>query len=388
MPKRPNVASTTETLSASVYSKLAERAHASGKKVFPLHVGDTYRLPPEGARAEEQRISAHPRLHNYSPPSGLPSLRKAVASHLSELAGRTVAEEQVQVTAGATNGLSVTIQTLVEPGEDVLVLAPFWPLIRGMIAARGANAVQVPFFTEVEKPDFVVEKLLTTYLTERTVALYVNTPNNPTGCILDEQAMAALVAFAQRHNLWLLCDEAYEDLYLIDERPRALWSVAGAEALAVAAHTFSKSYALAGARVGYLHGPSKVMRQISGVQTFQNYCAPRPMQEAALAALQNGASWQAEARAAYRLAGAKLAKALGVGVPQGGTFVFFDSRPFRRDGEALVDFLGRCCDEGILMTPGMACGEAYPDHVRACFTSIAPEELDEVLEILPRVLGG
>ncbi len=300
---------------------------------------------------------------------------------------RDLEPEQVQVTAGATNGLSVAIQSLVEPGEEVLVLAPFWPLIRGMIAARGAKPVQVPFFTRLDEEGFDVERVLSPHLSERSVALYVNTPNNPTGRILDEPTMQALVAFAKTHGLWLFCDEAYEDLYLGDERPTALWDVPGAEEFAIAAHTFSKSYALAGARVGFLHGPPQIMQTISGVQTFQNYCAPRPMQCAALAAIQKGASWQREARQAYRAAGEKLAAALGLASPQGGTFVFFDSRPLRRDGEQLVDFLGRCCDEGILMTPGAACGEAYPDYVRACFTSITPAELDEVIAILPRILG-
>lgn len=387
MPHYPNVASTTASLSAAVYSYLVKRAQASGKTVYPLHVGDTYRLPPERARAENQRISEHPSLHNYSPPPGLPELRETIAKHLTSRADREIHADNVQVTAGATNGLSVAIQSLIEPGEEVLILAPFWPLIRGMIAARGARPVQVPFFTELDQPDFGVESLLSPHLSEKTVALYVNTPNNPTGRILSHAVMQELVAFARNHKLWLFCDEAYEDLYLTSERPRALWDVDGAAPVAIAAHTLSKSYALAGARVGYLHGPAEVMQTIGGVQTFQNYCAPRPMQEAAIAAIEDGASWQAEARAAYQEAGNKLANVLGVAAPEGGTFLFFEATRFLRSGERLVDFLGRACDEGILMTPGAACGEAYPTHVRACFTSITPKALDEVVQILPRILA-
>lgn len=387
MPRHPAIATTTETLTTSVYSDLAKRAQASGKKVYPLHVGDTYRLPPKGAWAENQRIAEHANLHNYSPTPGLPALREAIASRWSSRSQRDLDAAQVQVTAGATNGLSVAIQSLVEPGEDVLVLAPFWPLIRGMIAARGANPVQVPFFTELDRPGFDVAETLGEHLTARTVALYVNTPNNPTGRVLDEVTMAALVAFAREHGLWLLCDEAYEDLFLTDTRPRALWDMEGAESIAIAAHTFSKSYALAGARVGFLHGPAQPMQTIASVQTYQNYCAPRPMQEAVIAAIQGGDAWQVEARAAYRQAGEKLAASFGVEPPQGGTFLFFDATPFLRSGEELVDFLGRCCDEGILMTGGGACGAAYPGHVRVCFTSVSPQDLDEVIGLLPALLS-
>lgn len=387
MPNPPAVASTTTTLSSNVYSLLYARANSSGKKIYRLHLGDTFRTPPPGAHAEQQRTERYHQLHNYTETIGLRELREAVVRHHQRRGHRPVRLENVQITAGATNGLSVVVQSLVEPGEEVLILAPFWPLIRGMVAARGATAVQVPFFTELDQPGFDVAAQLDKYRTDKTVAVYVNTPNNPTGRVLHDAQLRALADYAIQHNLWVLSDEAYEEIYFGDERPRPLWDYEGVEELAIGSHTLSKSYAMTGARVAYLHGPSSAMKAISAVQVFQNYCAPHPMQRAAIAALEGGDAWLEESRKIYRDVGMQLARVLGVDEPQGGTFLFVDMEPFFRRGETMLTFLARCADEGILMTPGLASGDMYKNYARICYTSVPPHEIAEVAKIFPRILA-
>jgi len=156
----------------------------------------------------------------------------------------------------------------------------------------------------------------------------------------------------------------------------------------IATHTLSKSYGLAGARIGYLHGPEEVMRTIRGVQTYQTYCAARPMQLGAAQALALGDEWLSHARTAYREAAEKTAKALGVPVPSGGTFLFFDASPHLRKGEPLLGFLDRCLDAGVLLTPGAASGRGYGNWARVCFTSVPPDELEDALLCLGKVLGA
>src|SRR5690606_27392437 len=124
-------------------------------------------------------------------------------------------------------------------------------------------------------------------ITPRTVALYVNSPHNPTGRILPPAVVDAMVRVARRHGLWLVVDEAYQDLYF-GEAPVPIWSRDDVQEIYVASHTLSKSYGLAGARIGYLHGAPAAMGAIAAVQAFSTYCAARPMQLGAARVLDEG----------------------------------------------------------------------------------------------------
>jgi N-succinyldiaminopimelate aminotransferase len=288
--------------------------------------------------------------------------------------------------SGATAGLGVVATALLAPGDEVLLPSPFWPLIRGIIRFRGAVPVEVPLFTRLSEAGFDPVAALEAAVTERTVALYLNSPHNPTGATLSERDAARMIELAQKHDLWLLFDEVYEDLWFGSEPPRSLWTLPGARERAIVTHSVSKAYGLAGARVGFTHGPSEIMQVIRGVQTFYTYCAPRPLQLGAARALSEGDAWLAEARADYARAGALAAETLGIARPDGGTFLFFDTRPFRRAGEDAMAFLGRCLDAGVMLTPGSASGEAFGEWARICFTSVPEDELRAALEKLAGVL--
>jgi N-succinyldiaminopimelate aminotransferase len=293
------------------------------------------------------------------------------------------------VVPGATAGLSIACNALLDPGEEVLLPAPFWPLIRGIIAARGAHAVQVPFFDRLGDAAFDPERALEQAVTERTVALYVNTPHNPTGRVLQPAVLDAMVRVARRHDLWLLCDQAYEDLWYGPEPPEPVWARPDVRDRAVAFHTLSKSHGLAGGRIGWVHGPAPAMAAIRDLQTFQTYCAARPMQVAAACALREGSAWLSEARASYREAGARAARVLGLPAPEGGTFLFFDASPHLGPGaQDSLPFLERCLDAGVMLTPGASCGDAYARWARLSFTAVPPEDLVAALTLLDGVLSG
>ncbi|MFW5875127.1 MAG: pyridoxal phosphate-dependent aminotransferase [Myxococcota bacterium] len=388
MPRRPEVSPTTATLSEAVFAPLAAKAGPGNRPVHPLHVGDTWREPLEAARAEAQRAADHPKLHNYAPVQGEPALRDAIADTLRARTAPAPPAEQIQVVPGATAGLSVVCNALLDPGDEVLLPAPFWPLIRGIVAARGARAVQVPFFDRVDAPGFDPERALERAVTDRTAALYLNSPHNPTGRILPPDVVDAMLRVAHRHDLWVLCDQAYEDLWFGDAAPAPVWSHPGARGRAVACHTLSKSHGLAGARVGWVHGPAPAMDAIRGLQTFQTYCAARPMQLAAVRALREGEGWVREARRLYAEAGRAAAAAVGVPAPEGGTFLFFDASPHLKAGEEdCRPLLERCLAAGVMLTPGASCGKAYRRWARLSFTAVPPEELRQALEQLRHVLG-
>lgn len=387
MPRFPATATSAAGLSDRVFSRLAARAKDHPGPVHPLHVGDTYLEPLEAARAEAQRSELHARLHNYAPVQGQPELLDAIVQRLRQRGDQLVDRETVQVTSGATAGLSVVAEALLDPGDEVLLPAPFWPLIRGIIAKRGARAIEVPFFDRVRDEAFDAEAALEAAVTERTTAIYVNTPHNPTGTILADADVAAIAAVAERHDLWILSDEVYEELYFGGLPPPPVWARADYQPRCVAVHSVSKAYGLAGARVGWAHGPHAAMEAIRGVQTFSTYCAPKPMQLGAARALTEGDTWLAEARRIYEHAAARTAAVLGLPRPDGGTFVFFDVADKLREGEDTLGLLERCLDAGVLLTPGSASGKDYASWVRLCFTSVPIAELEDALVRLAPIVG-
>ncbi|MET0344128.1 MAG: pyridoxal phosphate-dependent aminotransferase [Polyangiales bacterium] len=389
MPRYPSPARSADGLSPAVYSSLLSLAEESGHEVFALNVGDTYLEPPHAARVQRLADAPHPGLHRYADVRGEPALIEAiVADHARR--GLPIDRERLQITAGGTSGLDVAARTLLEPGDELILLAPYWPLIRGIVRATGAQPVELPLFTELRKPGFDLRATLEGALTERTAAIYVNSPNNPTGVVLNDDEIAIIADFADEHGLWVLSDEAYERLgFESDARPRlpTVWTHPTLLDRTVVMHTLSKSFALAGARIGYLHGPTPVMQRIAGLNTFTNYCAARPMQLAAARALSpDSDAWLAEARARYRAAAEQTAKALRIPVPEGGTFVFFNTRPYLHKGETPEALLERCARAGVVLTPGVVAGAAYRSWARLCFTCVPPSVLTRALATLQRLL--
>ncbi|MFT3923020.1 MAG: pyridoxal phosphate-dependent aminotransferase [Myxococcales bacterium] len=387
MPQPPALSRATEGLSSSVYTSLLALAQTHAAEIFPLNVGDTYLLPPECARSEHLHTKDLPGLHNYAAVQGEPALFDAIVDDFTSR-GLPLERRQIQVTAGATSGLDIVCRTLFEPGDEVIVLTPYWPLIRGIVRGSGASMVELPCFTELRKPGFDLAAALASVVSERTAGIYVNHPNNPTGVVLDAREIAVLADFTEAHNLWLINDAAYEQLSFEDTPPIPLWTQPALRERTVTAHTFSKCFGMAGARVGFVHGPERPMAAIGGLQTFATYCAPKPMQHAMARALRSseGASWTESARSAYAEAALRTSRVLGLPRPQSGTFAFFDTGPFLRAGETPVTWLERCARAGIVLTPGAATGEAYASWARLCFTSVPLNTLDRALTVLNRAL--
>jgi N-succinyldiaminopimelate aminotransferase len=238
----------------------------------------------------------------------------------------------------------------------------------------------------LDEPGFDPIAAIEAAITARTTAIYINAPNNPTGRVLSDHSLAQIAQLAERHSLWIISDEAYEDIWFGAEAPASVFARPDFAARTLATHSVSKAYALAGARVGYTHGPRQTMDTIRGVQTFYSYCAPRPMQFAAACAIEQGDAWLAQMRATYASAGRAAALALEQRPPEGGTFLFFDVQPFMRRSEELADVLDRCAEVGVMLTPGTSCGTDYATWARLCFTTVPELDLHEALRRLRSVL--
>jgi aspartate/methionine/tyrosine aminotransferase len=366
VPRFPQFASTLENIGGSVYSSLAHRlkSHTISES-YPLHVGDTWLEPADGCRMEDLRVECHPGMHRYSDPQGLPTLIEAVAGRVAQRTSTRTSNENVLITAGATGALGAVMGAIVEPGNEVLILAPYWPLITGIVRCFHGEPVVVPVIGEAQSADAVVA-LVERAATSRTVALYLSTPNNPTGRVMPGSWVEALVRWASRRDLWIVSDEVYEDYIYTGvhtyARPLAPERV-------FSAFSFSKAFGMAGNRCGYVVGPASAMGELRKVSTHSFYSTPTASQIAALRALDGrGDLWIADVRKRYQEMGARAAARLGVAEPEGSTFLFLNVGE-RLDNRGLLGFLEDCADDGLFLAPGPSfgpypntCASASPAH--------------------------
>jgi aspartate/methionine/tyrosine aminotransferase len=382
--RRPEGNPALRGLRGSVYSALAERLREHVGPLYPLHVGDTYLSPPPGAHLSDQSEEVAPGIHRYENPRGRATLLEAVAAHRSARDGVAVEPAEVLVTAGATAGLAAAVQALLSPGQRLVVLAPYWPLIRGMSVSFGLDVVEVPFYDRTPDAATARERLEAA-LTPATGAVYVNWPNNPSGLLSPPEVMAEVVDVARRHDLWILSDEVYED-YVYGGRAVARAALLAARERLVSVYSFSKAYGMAGNRVGYLVGPREALQRIGRLTTYTVYSVNTAGQRAAEVALREGGAWLAAAKAAYEATGRLAAARLGEPAPAGGTFLFVDVAA-SLDERGVLGLLEDCLEGGLLIAPGASFGEAYGAWVRLCFTSVPPDAVMAGVEVLARRLG-
>ncbi len=372
---------------AELEAAIAARASRGGD-LIPLHIGDTHRLPPESARIERAIASTPPELlYAYGATAGLPELRDALAAHARkhQRGHPEASEANVLVGVGATHALSCVARVVLDAGDEVLVASPYWPLTHGIITQTGASVVEVPLSQALYRdPHASASDILAAAATPRTRALYVIFPNNPDGKVLSRRHAEEIARFAVERDLWVFSDEVYAD-YVYDAITMGGSSLATLPGMAdrtLTAFSFSKSHALAGARVGYVIGPKAVIAAARKVSVHTAFNVPVAMQHVALTALSDGDAWIAAAREDYQKARDATVRALtGSGarfsVAEGGVYLFLDFSEIM-GGRPLKELMELAIERGVLLAPGESCGVAYASWARLCFTSVP----------LPRVLEG
>ena len=327
-----------------------------------LEIGDPDFDTPEHISTAAQR-AMRDGWTRYTATTGLLSLREALCAKLAERNGIRATPNEVVVTAGSTSGLAVVIRALCDPGDEVLVPDPGWP--NYMMMCTGARAVPVRYPLEPSagfQPDVQrLEKLVT----PRTKVLLINSPSNPTGCVFTHEAMQALVAFAQRHDLYLIGDEVYEEIifegehvspYTLTDDPRV-----------ISVFSFSKTYAMTGWRLGYLVASEEIVANCNKVQEGYVACASAISQKAAEAALAGTQTCVTAMRTAYQqrrdLACALLGKhSATFYTPRGAFYLMIDVRADTADDLAFCKSLLQ--QEGVALAPGSTFGDVSRGWVR------------------------
>ncbi len=392
----PELSKTASAIRAGVFAELERAVRARtdrGGSLVPLQIGDTHRAPPSEARFDDACASRSlPALYAYGATAGLEELRAAMAARLDG-AGRAMGnatEANVLIGVGATHALFCTARAILDPGDDVLLAAPYWPLAHGILTVCGANVVEVPLTSRLYADSSLdAGGLLASAATARTRAIYLITPNNPDGKVLSRRDLESIAAFARTRDLWVFADEVYAD-YTYDDRPHvSIARLAGMAERTLSAYSFSKSHALAGARVGAVVGPEIVIAAARRVSVHSVFNVPVVSQHAALRAL-DARAWMDEARAEYLVARDLAASALrSAGIDfhmaEGGVYHFCDFS--RQLGDRPVSaLLARAIENGVMLAPGAAFGAAYTQCARLCYTSVPRPALERGLDGLIRAV--
>lgn len=352
-------------------------AQAAGTRVFRFESGDPSFAPPQSALDAIARAMAEGKTH-YVPNNGIPELRRALADKVVAKNGMAkVTADDIFVTNGAMHALFATFGALLAPGDEVIIPDPMWTEVAENIRLAGGTPVGVRLRAEdsYEYRPADIEAAIT----PRTTTIFLNTPHNPTGAVLSRATLEAIVDIARRHDLWIVADEAYEDVIYEPYVHHSIAALAGdwAERV-VSIYSFSKSHAMSGLRVGYivtraplLHDrlPKLLRCTINGVNSLA--------QAGAVAAVTGDQGHLAAMRAEYRVRRDLMIEALsgipGVRpfVPHGAFYVWAELEPslYERLEVADADALSaQLAEAGIGSAPGDAFGTTCADAIRFSFS--------------------
>ncbi|HEU4740753.1 MAG TPA: pyridoxal phosphate-dependent aminotransferase [Meiothermus sp.] len=363
----------TQLSKESIFSHMSRLAQAHGA----VNLGQGFPSNPPPAFLLEAARKAIGTVDQYTPPIGLPRLREALAEDLR------VAPENVVVTAGATEALHALAESLYGPGDEVVMFEPYFDVYIPQARMAGATPVLVPMrLSDRWEVDLAA---LEAAITPRTKALLLNSPYNPTGSILPPEDLKRIVTLARQHDLWIVSDEVYDELYF-EEVPTPLRQLAPERTFTVG--SAGKRLEATGYRVGWIVTPPGLAPLVAGMRQWSSFCSPAPLQAAVAEALpvaRREGFYQA-LRSNYRSRRDLLARGLeGMGIqvfmPQG-TY-FLTAKIPGIEAEALVR------EARVAIIPGAA---FYVDHpppqglFRLAFCK-QPDEIELAIERLEAYLA-
>lgn len=347
-----------------------------------LEVGEPEFPTPAHVVAAADEAAAAGRT-KYTSSSGIGELRAALSEKIKRVNGFEARPEDIVVTAGGIQALYATLTALVGPGDDILIPDPAWPNYLNFGRILGATTTGYSLRADnAFQPDLEeLERLVT----PRTKVLMLNSPSNPVGSVFPAETLAELVAFAERHDLWIISDECYDQV-VFDDTFASTVAVGGAERT-ISVYTFSKTYAMTGWRIGYLTAPPEVVQAVTRLQEPMVSCINAPGQYAAIAALTGPQDEQRAMVAAY-LANRDMAieefAAHGYDVyrPSGAFYLWVRTGNKELDGTEIARRL--LTEHAVGVGPGPAFGRLSPDYIRLSLAASA----DDLREGIRRIAAS
>jgi aspartate/methionine/tyrosine aminotransferase len=358
-------------------SERVRQARASGRRIIGLSSGDPNLDTDPRIVAAAERAMRNGDTH-YATPAGQPALREAIAQRELERCGADYDPAEILVTPGGKFALLTALMGIIEPGDEVLIPEPGWVSYGPCVRLSAGEPVAFPMFDRLD-----VDRLRAA-ITPRTKAVIVNSPVNPTGRILPKEEIAALVALALDHDLWIVFDQVYADL--AHDAPMAFPQAdLKGKACTIVVDSLSKSFGMTGWRLGYLAAPAIIAKPILKFIQHSIYCVPPFVQAAGLEALRLFDELVPVYRSRFRgrrdLAARRLSAIEGFACePADAGFYLFP----RLAGDDVAT-AKRWLDEGdVAVLPGSAFGATGAGHLRLSLT--APDaDIEEALARISRI---
>jgi aspartate/methionine/tyrosine aminotransferase len=357
---------------------------AAGEKVHLLHGGEPYFETPEPIKYAAIHALVENHTH-YAPSSGIAPLREALAAKLTAKNNIPTTPDQVIATIGGSQALYGAFQSVLDPGDDALVFAPYWTPIADLIRGTQARPLLVPTSTARRNG---IGNTLAQFSTPHTRCIYYNTPQNPSGVVFTREEAEEVAAFALERDLIVVADEAYEDL-VYDGTHFSIASLPGMVERTITCFTFSKTYAMTGWRGGYAVAPEPFMTALRKLVLYSTNGVPTFVQYAMLQALKT-----TESEIGYRLEEYRKRRALlvdglnSVGLdcdpPAGAFYAFPNAEKIHKNSRTAAEILLEKAH--IATIPGSVFGAQGEGHLRFGYAISIPE-IEACVEALKAFLG-
>jgi aspartate/methionine/tyrosine aminotransferase len=396
-PSVPSIPNARDAVRALRPSQIREVANAGFgvDDVLPFWFGESDRVTPAFIRdAASAALAAGATFYTHN--LGIAPLRAALAGYVSELHGAT-SPEHVAVTSAGVNALMLAAQLVVGAGDRVVAVTPLWPNLVEIPKILGAHVETVALGYGEGGWQLDVGQLLAA-LTPDTKMLMINSPNNPTGWVMNRDDQRTVLEHCRRHGIWIVADEVYERLYYPDDgavraagarTAPSFLDLATRNERVICVNSFSKAWLMTGWRLGWIVAPTGLMDDLAKLVEYNTSCAPSFVQQAGIAALEQGERFTQELVRDLRASRDHLVRALsavpGVDVkaPLGAMYLFF-SMPGSARSLDLCKAMVR--EVGLGVAPGSAFGSQGEGFVRWCY-ACDTARLDAGVERLTRFLA-
>jgi alanine-synthesizing transaminase len=367
------------------------KARAAAEDIVDLGMGNPDTPTPPHIVAKLIEAVQDPRTHRYSMSKGIPGLRKALAGYYDRRFGvKLDPETEVVATLGSKEGLANLAQAISSPGDTILVPNPSYPIHQFGFIIAGASVRSIPYTPD----DAMLEAIdrAVRHSVPKPNAVIVNFPSNPTALTAPIEFYRELVALCRRHELFILSDLAYAELYFGDTPPPSVLEVEGAKDIAVEFTSMSKTYNMPGWRMGFAAGNPRLIAALARVKSYLDYGAFTPIQVAATAALNGPQDCIEEMRVLYKERREVLVKGLhaaGWDVPSPEASMFLWApipERFRHLGS--VGFSKLLLEKAkVAVAPGLGFGEHGDEHVRIALVENS-HRIRQALRGIKTFLGG
>ncbi|HLR82894.1 MAG TPA: alanine transaminase [Paenalcaligenes sp.] len=352
----------------NITGELKMAARRRGEDIIDMSMGNPDGQTPEHIVEKMVEVAQRPNTHGYSVSRGIPRLRKAITDWYDRRFDVSLDyETEAIVTIGSKEGLAHLMLATLEQGDTVLVPNPSYPIhIYGAVIA-GANVRSVPmvpgvdFFAEIER---AVREAI-----PKPKMIILGFPSNPTAQCVDLEFFERIIALAREHNILVVHDFAYADICFDDYQAPSIMQVPGARDVAVEFFTMSKSYNMAGWRIGYMVGNERLVSALARIKSYHDYGTFTPIQVAAIAALEGPQECVDEVVKTYQSRRDVLAKGLQdlgwpVDVPKASMYIWARIPEFYRDLGSLEFSKRLLSDAKVAISPGIGFGEYGDEYVR------------------------